>query len=80
MTKCKDGRKHIVVQSYTKKDGGTVKAHERGCPTRDPSHEETYICCLCGEQYGFDELHEVHVKGETKNICDECVDTVHGLL
>ena len=35
MTKCKDGRKHIIVKEYKKKDGTDVHTHERGCPTKD---------------------------------------------
>ncbi len=35
---------------------------------------------VCGEECGDDTLHEIDIKGETKKICDECVDTIHGLM
>jgi len=81
MTKCKDGRKHIIVKEYKKKDGTDVHTHERGCPTRESNTEEDlYLCCVCGEEHGFDDIHEVEIKGELKNICKGCADTVHGLV
>ena len=81
MTKCKDGRKHIIVNKYEKKDGSEVSSHERSCPTRElNTTEELYLCCVCGEEHGFDDIHEFEVKGQTKQICKECADTVHGLI
>jgi len=41
---------------------------------------EHYLCCVCGEEHGLDDIHSVEVKGKPKNICKECVDTVHGLI
>jgi hypothetical protein len=80
MKKCKDGRKHIIVKDYRKKDGTKVRSHERSCPIRDSSNESLNLCCLCGEEFGLDDLHDVEVKSDTKKICDECLDTVHGLV
>ncbi len=80
MKKCKDGRKHIIVEEYTRKDGAKVRSHERSCPIRGSPNETWNLCCVCGEEFGLGDLHDVEVKGETKQICDECVDTVHGLV
>jgi hypothetical protein len=81
MTKCKDGRKHIIVEEYTRKDGTKVRSHERSCPARgSQSSDIWYLCCVCREQFGLDDLQDVDIKGETKKVCDECVDTVHGLI
>ena len=81
MTKCKDGRKHIIVKEYKKKDGTEVSSHERSCPTRESNTTDNlYICCVCGEEHGFDDIHEIEIKGEIKNICRGCADTVHGLV
>jgi hypothetical protein len=81
MAKCKDGRKHVIVKEYEKKDGAKVSSHERGCPTRESnSTEDLYLCCMCGEEYSVDDIHEIEIKGETKNICKECADVVHGLV
>ena len=81
MVKCKDGRKHIIVKEYEKKNGTEVSSHERGCPTRESNNaEDLYLCCVCGEEHGFDDIHEIEIKGEIKNICKECADTVHGLV
>ncbi len=81
MVKCKDGRKHVIVKEYEKKDGTEISSHERSCPTRGSSNEnDMYLCCVCGEEHGFDDIHEIEIKGDIKRICKECADTVHGLL
>jgi hypothetical protein len=80
MKKCKDGRKHIIVTKYKRKDGTKIKAHERSCPNRGSPDEDWHLCCVCGEEFGLDDLHDVNVKGQTKQICKECADTVHGLV
>lgn len=80
MTKCKDGRKHVIVEEYKRKDGTKVKTHERSCPNIESSKEGYFLCCLCGEEFELDDLHDVEVKGEAKQICDECATTVHGLV
>jgi hypothetical protein len=79
MTRCKNGRKHIIVNEYEKIDGTTVKSHERSCPSNESIKEGHYLCCLCGEEVQLDDLHDVIVKKKTKQICSECVDTIHGL-
>lgn len=81
MKKCKDGRKHVFVKEYEKKDGTRISKHERSCPTtKSKVDEEYFVCCVCGEEYSPNDTHEVEVKGQTKQICKECADTVHGLL
>jgi hypothetical protein len=80
ISKCKDGRKHIIVNKYKKKDGTTVKSHERSCPSTTSLKEEYFLCCLCGEEIQLDDRQDVQVKGETRQICNECVDTIHGLV
>ncbi|PNX53751.1 MAG: hypothetical protein BV458_02725 [Thermoplasmata archaeon M9B2D] len=81
MTKCKDGKKHIIVKEYKRKDGTEVANHERSCPTHESNTaEELYLCCVCGEEHSFDDIHHIEIKGETKNICRGCADTVHGLV
>ena len=81
MTKCKDGRKHVIVKEYEKEDGTKISRHERSCPTpKSDVDVEFFICCVCGEEYGLDDTHEFEVKGHPKQICKECADTVHGLL
>ena len=79
MTKCKDGKKHVIVKEYEKEDGTKVSRHERSCPT-PTSDAEFFVCCVCGEEYGLDDTHEFEVKGQTKQICKECATTVHGLV
>jgi hypothetical protein len=81
MTKCKDGRKHVIVSKYQKKDGAEISRYERSCPAgkSNPSNDQG-ICCVCGEECNIDDLHEVDIRSETKKICNECVDTIHGPL
>ena len=38
------------------------------------------ICCCCGEEHGFDDMHNIKIKGKNKKICNECVTSVKGLL
>ena len=81
MVECKDGRKHIIVKEYKRNDGTDVASHERSCPNpKSNTYEELCLCCVCGEEYNFDDTHEIEIKGETKNICKGCADTVHGLV
>jgi hypothetical protein len=81
MTRCKNGRKHVIVQEYLKKNGTDVSSHERACPRpQDTRQEEGFICCVCGEEYGLDEIHQIEIKDQIKNICKGCADIVHGLL
>ena len=42
-------------------------------------YKESLICCVCGEKYETDKIHQINIKGETKNICYGCADIVHGL-
>jgi hypothetical protein len=43
------------------------------------SIEEVYICCVCGEEHDVDDVRHIEAKGQTKKICKECLDTIHGL-
>jgi hypothetical protein len=81
MTKCIDGRKHVIVSAYKKKTGTNVSRYERSCPSKSSNaSEDRFICCLCGEEHGLGDLHDVQIKNETKTICNECVDIIHGLM
>jgi len=81
MEKCKDGRKHVIVSKYQKKDETEISRYEQSCPTgrSNPSNDQD-ICCVCGEECNIEDLREVDIRSETKKICNECVDIIHGLL
>ena len=81
MTKCKNGRKHIIVNEYERENGTKVSRHERGCPIdKSISNPEFYVCCICGEEHEKEDINEIEIKGQTKQICNGCADTVHGLI
>jgi hypothetical protein len=81
MTKCIERRKDVVVKEYENDDETKVSLHERNCLTSKADvDKEFFACCVCGEDFGLDDTHEFQVKGQTKQICKECVDTVHGLV
>jgi len=81
MTKCKDGRKHVMVSRYQKKDGTEISRYERSCPAgKSNLSNSQYLCCVCGEECNIEHLQEVDIRSETKKICNECVDTIHGLI
>jgi hypothetical protein len=81
MVECKDGRQRVVVQEHTKKSGTEVKSYIRSCPDiKDTAHEKGFICCVCGEEFGLDDIHQFEIKGQAKNICQGCADIVHGLM
>jgi len=81
MTTCKDGRKHVIVSGYQTKAGTTISKYERGCPqSGDKSSNNENICCVCGKEYGNDDIHTITIKGQPKSICNECADTIHGLM
>jgi hypothetical protein len=49
----------------------------------EDEYQKTMImtCCICGEEdISEDHLHDVEIKGQYKRICDECLDTIHGLV
>jgi hypothetical protein len=80
MASCKDGRKYIHVKGYEREDGIKIKGYERSCPTANAhSSDDVYICCVCGEEHGLGDLHDVKIIGEIKKVCDGCADTIHGL-
>jgi hypothetical protein len=40
---------------------------------------ETYmVCCVCGEEHGMDDIHEIEIKGENKKICKGCATAIKG--
>jgi hypothetical protein len=81
MSTCKDGRKHVIVSGYQTKTGTTVSRYERSCPqSEDKPNNDGYICCVCGGEYGNDDIHTITIKGQPRSICNECVDTIHGLI
>jgi hypothetical protein len=81
MKKCTDGHAYIRVEGYQRKDGVRVKGYKRRCPYRESqSFPSVYLCCVCGEEHELSELNDVEIKGQIKKVCEECVDTVHGLI
>lgn len=42
--------------------------------------EECFICSICGEEHGLDNIYNVTVKKQEKKICKECADIIHGLV
>ena len=79
MTKCKDGRKHVIVKEYHRKDGERIERYERSCPSNKSGENMSY-CCVCGDECDDNSFHELDIKGETKKICNECIDTIYGLM
>lgn len=41
--------------------------------------EEKHFCIVCGEEHGFDDIHELEINGETKKICKGCATAIKGL-
>lgn len=81
MAECKDGRKRVVVQEYSKNDGTKVTSYIRSCPNpKTTSQDEAMVCCVCGETHPPDEIRQFQAKGQIKNICHGCADIVHGLI
>jgi len=81
MAKCKDGRKHVMVSRYQKKDGTEISRYERSCPAGESNQSNSQdLCCVCGEECNIEDLREVDIRSETKKICNECIDTIHGLV
>ena len=80
MVKCRDGRKHIMVKEYKKKDGTKVPRHECGCPTYESSiSENLYICHVCRKEYTSENIHRIEINGKIQNICKNCANTFHVL-
>jgi len=80
MTRCKDGRKRVVVQEYMKKNGIEVPQYIRDCPSPTTTQQDQkVVCCVCEEKHDLNETYQIKIKGETKNICQGCADIVHGL-
>ncbi len=41
---------------------------------------EEMTCCVCESKVEKDKIKKVDIKGQTKNICDECATTITGLM
>jgi len=39
---------------------------------------ENNVCCVCGKEHVPSDIHEIEIKGTTKQICKECVTAVKG--
>ena len=39
-----------------------------------------YVCAVCGEEHGLDDVHHVDIKGQPKVICNECATAIKGLI
>lgn len=42
--------------------------------------EDEVACAICGEKHKRSVVHGFVAKGQKKYICEECADTVHGLV
>lgn len=42
--------------------------------------EKMYVCACCGEKHSIEHMKAVKIKDSYKEICDECVETIHGLV
>ncbi|MBE3120739.1 MAG: hypothetical protein IMZ53_06010 [Thermoplasmata archaeon] len=81
MVRCKNGRKHVVVHEYVKENETNVDSFERSCQNQGSAQQDnTYVCCVCGEEYGANQIIETEIKGATKNICIGGADVIHGLI
>ena len=38
------------------------------------------VCCVCDAKVAVDKVKKVEVKGEVKDICEECVTGIAGLM
>ena len=43
------------------------------------SMQEKYVCIVCGEEHGLDDIHHIKIKGKTKKICKGCASAIKGL-
>jgi hypothetical protein len=42
--------------------------------------EESCKCCICETDYDTEELKHIEIKGNIKDICNECLDSIKGLI
>ena len=76
-----DGKKQTIIKDYEMDNKIEESNHEHEYPNRRSiDTEDIYLCCLCGEEHSYEDIHEIEIKGEKKSICKECADIVHGLL
>ena len=41
---------------------------------------ETCTCCVCVSNFDKDDVKHIKIKGNVKDICKECVDSIKGLV
>ena len=41
---------------------------------------ESCTCCVCDLRFKGDEVKHIEIKGNVKDICKECVDSIKGLV
>jgi hypothetical protein len=47
---------------------------------KNNAEEKRYTCCVCGEEHGLGDLHDIHVKEQEMKIRTGCVDIIHRLV
>jgi formylmethanofuran dehydrogenase subunit E len=47
---------------------------------RESRIEEMQLCCLCGKSHPLSKIRSADINGRKKYICNECAETVHGLI
>lgn len=47
---------------------------------RESRIEEMQLCCLCGQSHPLNKIRSADINGRKKYICNECAETVHGLI
>jgi hypothetical protein len=41
---------------------------------------ETCNCCVCENKFNDREVKHIEIKGKVKDICDECLTSIKGLI
>ena len=42
--------------------------------------EETCVCCICESKIKKESIKHIKIKGNVKDICKECTDSIKGLV
>lgn len=81
MVKNKNKRKPVTLKKHQKKARRNISRYKGNNPSTDvKTGDDCYICCVCSEEHGLGDLHDIQIKNETKTICKGCVDIIHGLI
>lgn len=48
--------------------------------SQENKHKKMIKCHVCGEVHDESITHGIKIKGAKKYICQECADTIHGLV